>query len=43
MKPVFLIGIRNDDLTKIIVLTSFQLVTQINSQNRIETEFINVL
>ena len=39
----FYLGIWNDDRTKIIVLPSFQLVTRINSQNRNETEFINVL
>ena len=37
------LGIWNDDRTKIIVLPSFQLVTRINSQNRNEIEFINVL
>ena len=39
----FYLGIWNDDRTKIIVLPSFQLVTRINSQNRNETEFINVV
>ena len=39
----FYLGIWNDDRIKIIVLPSFQLVTRINSQNRNETEFINVL
>ena len=39
----FYLGIWNDDRTKITVLPSFQLVTRINSQNRNETEFINVL
>ena len=39
----FYLGIWNNDRTKIIVLSSFQLATQINSQNRNETEFINVL
>ena len=43
MKPVFLFGNLNDNRTKIIDLPSFQLVTRINSQNRNETEFINVL
>ena len=36
------LGIWNDDRTKIIDLPSFQLITRINSQNRTETEFINV-
>ena len=36
------LGIWNDDRTKIIVLPSFQLVTRINSQNRNETDYINV-
>ena len=39
----FCLGIWNDDHTKIIVLPSFQLVSRINSQNRNETEFINLL
>jgi hypothetical protein len=39
----FYLGIWNDDRTIIIDLPSFQLVTRINSQNRNETEFINVL
>ena len=39
----FYLGIWNDDRTKIIFLPSFQLVTRINSQNRNETVFINVL
>jgi hypothetical protein len=39
----FYLGIWNDDRTKIIVFPSFQLVTRINSQNRNETELINVL
>jgi len=43
MKPVFLFGNLNDDRTKIIDLPSFQLVTRINSENRNETGFINVL
>ena len=43
IKPVFYLGIWNDDRNKIIVLPSFQLVTRINSENRNETEFINVL
>ena len=37
------LGICNDDRTKIIVLPSFQLVTRINTQNRKETRFINVI
>jgi hypothetical protein len=37
------LGIWNDDRTNIIVLPSFQLVTRMNSQNRNETVFINVL
>ena len=43
MKPVFLFENLNDDRTNIIVLPSFQLVTRINSQNKNETEFVNVL
>jgi hypothetical protein len=43
IKPVFYLGIWNDDRNKIIVLPSFQLVTRINSQNRNETVVINVL
>jgi hypothetical protein len=39
----FYLGIWNDDCTKIKVLPSFQLVTPINSQNRNETDFINVV
>jgi hypothetical protein len=39
----FYLGIWNDDGTKIIVLPSFQLVIRINSQNRYETVFINIL
>ena len=39
----FYLGIWNDDDTKIKVLPSFQLVTRINSQNRNESVFINVL
>ena len=39
----FYLGIWSEDRTKIIVLPSFQLVTQINSENRYETVFINVL
>ena len=39
----FYLGFWNDDCTKIIILPSFQLVTRINSQNRNETELINVL
>ena len=39
----FYLGIWNDERTKIIVLPSFHLVTRINSQNRNETEIINVL
>jgi hypothetical protein len=39
----FYLGFWNDDRTKIIVLPSFQLVTRINSQNRNESEFINVI
>ena len=35
------LGIWNDDPTKIILLPSFQLATQLNSQNANETEFIN--
>ena len=38
----FCLGFWNDDGTNIIVLPSFRLVTRINSQNRNETEFINV-
>jgi len=38
----FYLGIWNDDPTKITVLPSFQLVTWINSQNRNETDYINV-
>ena len=41
MKTVFLLGILNDDRTKITVLPSFQLATLLNSQNTRETEFIN--
>ena len=40
---ISILWIWNDDRTKIIVLPSFQLVTRINSQNRNETVFINVL
>ena len=43
MKLVILLGIWNDDRTKIVVLPSFQLVTRMNSQNRDENVFINVL
>ena len=39
----FYLGICNHDRNKIIVLPSFQLVTRTNSQNRNETEFINIL
>jgi len=39
----FYLGIWNGERTKIIVLPLFQFVTRINSQNRNETEFINVL
>jgi len=39
----FYLGILNDDHSKIIVLPSFQSVTRINSQNRNETSFINIL
>ena len=39
----FYLGIWNDDRTKIIVFPSFQLVTRINSQNRNDNSFINVL
>ena len=39
----FYLGIWIDDRTKIIVLPSFQIVTQINSQSRYEIVFINVL
>ena len=39
----FYLGIWNNDRTKIRVLPKFQLVTRINSQNRNETGFINVL
>jgi hypothetical protein len=39
----FYLGILNDYRTKIIVLPTFQLVTRINSHNRNETVFINVL
>ena len=37
------LGIWNDDCTKKILLTSFQLATRLNSQNTNETEFINEL
>ena len=36
----FYLGIWNDERTKIIFLLSFQLVTRLNSQNRIEISFI---
>ena len=39
----FYLGNWNDGRTKLIVLPSFQLVTSINSQNRIEIVLINVL
>ena len=39
----FLLGIWNDDRTKMIVFPSFQLATRLNSQNTNETEFINEL
>jgi hypothetical protein len=39
----FYLGFWNDDRTEIIVLPSFQLVTRINSRNRNENEFINVI
>ena len=39
----FYYGIWNDDRTKIIVLPSFQAITRINSLNRNESVFINVL
>jgi hypothetical protein len=38
----FYLGFWNDDVTKIIVLPTFQLVTRKNSQNRNETDFINL-
>ena len=42
-KQYFYWGIWNEDRTKIIVLPSFELVTRINSKNRYENVFINVL
>jgi len=39
----FYLGIWNGDRTKMIVLPSFHLATQLNSQNTNETEFINEL
>jgi hypothetical protein len=39
----FYLGIWNDDRTNIIVLPSFQFAIRLNSQNRIESEFINEL
>jgi len=36
MEPVFNLGIREDERSKIIFLPSFQLVTRLNSQNRNE-------
>ena len=42
-KQYFYLWIWNDERTEIIVLPSFQLVTRLNSQNRNETEFINLL
>ena len=38
----FYLGIWNDDRTKIIVFPLFQVVTQINSQNRNEIDFFNI-
>ena len=38
---VSVLGIWNDDRTKMIVLPSFQLATRLNSQTTIETGFIN--
>ena len=37
----FYFGIREDERSKIIFLHSFQLVTRLNSQNRIETSLLN--
>ena len=42
-KQSFSLGIWNDDRTKIIVLPSFQLASQLNSQNTNETVSINEL
>ena len=39
----FCLGIWNDDLTKLILLPSFQLATRLNSQNTYESDFINEL
>jgi len=39
---ISILGILNDDRTKIIAFPSFQLATQLNSQNTNETAFINV-
>ena len=38
---VSVLGIRNNDRTKMIVLPSFQVATRLNSQNTNETGFIN--
>jgi len=40
---VLILGIWNDDRTKMIVLPTFQLATRLNSLNTNETEFIYVL
>ena len=40
MKPVFLLGFREDERSKIIYLSSFQLVTGLNSQNRNEKRLL---
>ena len=37
----FYLGIWNVDYNEMIILPSFQLATRLNSQNKIETEFIN--